>query len=175
MNPLPVASELHRIFSSLRLTEPPFSIADVLAHLFPEVQIGARRMKNCASMLEVYDGPLADGTRAFISYDPMLSRGARRFFVAHELAHWIFDYSRRPEWDPADGAWRPLSERRADFFASGFLVPSWCLHPMVDFYLDDPSFERRVARLARRFVVANYHMKARVFDLYLFRRFSIHV
>jgi hypothetical protein len=179
-----VHSAIHRIFTTLNYRDPYFSISTVMEKMYPEVDVVARDMRDHAR-IDIYSTPLPSGRRATIFYRERAHHSTQRFSIAHELAHWEFDCNRGQT--IPDGrvcgpsvTGKPLSERRADYFASELLAPLWVLDGLVEFDIypdrDDEDAiaqrDQRVQRLASKFNLSLACMSRRVFDLAEWRKIS---
>jgi Zn-dependent peptidase ImmA (M78 family) len=79
---------------------------------------------------------LLSGSSAAIATNPAFVRGdsqeVRRFSLAHELCHLLFDRNRAVDLAIASGPWAPRDlERRANAFAAAFLMPSQLVERLV--------------------------------------------
>lgn len=176
-----VHAAIHRIFTRMEYSEPPFSVSSVMEEMFPEVDVIGREMAEHA-MLEVYKRPLGNGRRALIAYNEGDHHSTQRFSILHELSHWIFEFDCGQRLDGAVACGtpgrKPLAERRADYFAAEVLAPLWILDRHVAFTIypekDDPDAtkdrDQRIQRLASKFNVSRICMRNRVFDLAAWRK-----
>ena len=85
------------------------------------------------------------------------SANARRFTMAHELCHIVFDRNRARSVSHVSGPWAmPEIEQRANAFAAYFLVP---YHLLADSGIDYSSMTlKEFEGLARRFRVSRSHL-----------------
>lgn len=182
-----VIAAIHRLHAKLKYREPPFSVSNAIEKLFPDVDVIGREIRQHGK-IDIYAEPLPNGKRATITYRKRAHHSTQRYTCAHELAHWIFDVDcgRRVETvsavcDPGKAdAGKPPSERRADFFASEFLMPLYLLDEMVDFLIFPPDADQdeidardtKIQRLASRFNVSFLCAQRRVFDLHHWRQLS---
>jgi Zn-dependent peptidase ImmA (M78 family) len=177
-----VTDEIHlavrRIHDAMDFRDPPFSTSRILEEMFPTVEVVQRKLAHYG-LIEVYPRALPSGKRAVIAYHDGSHHSTQRFTIAHELAHWIFDF-REGEAMPrvSCGGPRGDEERRADRFAAELLAPLAVLDRHARFTLrpdpdDDDAILKRdqaVQRLASRFNVSLMCMRNRVRDLERWRK-----
>lgn len=174
-----VHAEVHRIFSAVDFRAPPFSTTTVTERLFPELAIHGAPLDQFAR-IEVFHEPLASGKQAIITYDDRSAHPTHRFSIAHEIAHWAFDFrcGKNPSAVVQCGErGKSEAERRADYFAAELLAPLWILDGHCRFKLgeledaDDRAEQRNgTQRLASRFNVSLKCMQLRLRDLALWRQ-----
>lgn len=176
---------IHGIHREMGYTVPPYSVSNVMESLFPEVDVVGRPNMTQHAVIEVYPAALANGKRAVIAYNENDHHSTQRFSIAHELAHWLFDF-RRGAFIPTEsalacgGGRKSVLERRADYFAAELLAPLWVLDGMVSFGVfpdkeDEDAVARRdqqIQRLASRFNLSMKAMRNRVYSLHYWRKIS---
>lgn len=183
-NDLEVYAQVHAIHARLGLTSPPFSTHQIFSTLYPMIKVVPREMQHHAT-IEVY-AQAVDGVAAVVAYREAAHHSTHRFSCSHELAHWIFDFkegSHHTTEMPACFSGRgekPAHERRADHFAAELLVPLHVLDAFTGFAIHfsaededaDLDFRSGAQRLASRFNVSLACMKARLYDLYHWRKLA---
>jgi len=137
--------------------EPPFSLSSIIRSVFPTVIVTGRDLP--AGVEEVAaltcDGPL-------IIYRRDLPLGARRFAIAHALAHLLYDADTKGV-QPG----RPFSVRReirADVFALELLAPhvSMIRHVLIWPSAGEPSNADQSVRIAASFGVPPVEIDKRI-------------
>lgn len=170
-----VHAQLHAIFKQLDYRQPPFSTSHAIETLFPQLDVIGASIDEFAR-IEVFDEPLPSGKRAIVTYDDKSAAPTHRFSIAHELAHWIFDFrcgAERATVECGRRGGKSVSEQRADYFAAEFTAPLWILDQHVKFRLhaDESDVDEMAAlknhtqRMASRFNVSLRCMQMRLRDL----------
>lgn len=174
-----VHAAVYQIFTDAKLTVPSFRTSTIIDALFPEIDVTGEAIEAFAK-IQVWDEPLPSGKRATITYDEKSLHPTHRFSIAHELAHWLFDFRRgtlRPTVLCGRRGGKAIIERRADYFAAELLVPLWILDGDCDFSLDmsDDIDERseiknKTQLLASKYNVSLRCMQMRLKDLHYWRQ-----
>lgn len=170
-----VHAELHAIFKQLDYSRPPFSTSHAIETLFPQLDVIGAPLDEFAR-IEVFAEPLPSGKRGIITYDDKSAAPTHRFSIAHEIAHWIFDFRRGEALAHVECGRRggkSIAEQRADYFAAEFCAPLWILDQHVKFKLhadeSDPdevaALKNHAQRMASRFNVSLRCMQMRLRDL----------
>jgi Zn-dependent peptidase ImmA (M78 family) len=90
----------------------------------------------------------------------------RRFTLAHELCHLIFDREYGDELAIATGPWAPLAiEQRANAFSAAFLMPTWLLRDAFDAIGLPAPDPKAIRSLSARLKVSASSLVDRLYNL----------
>lgn len=175
-----VLATVRELHSDMGYVEPPFSTSKAIVKLFPEIRVVGKKLDRHAE-IHVYRRPLPSGVQAKIFYAAQDHHSTQRFSIAHELGHWLFCCDRGKQIPDAFSCTpesRQMRERRANFFASEFLVPLVVLDRFVTFEINPPrddedaigARDQEIQRIASWFNVSMLCARWRVQALERWRR-----
>lgn len=149
-----IATSLRRRSEQL---EPPYSTRQIIETCFPGTVVTGRMLDRATDEVVQVDQHAFRSHRAphIIVYNRRRSTAARRYAIAHALAHIIFDGKR----------WRnrhanPDAELRCDRFADELLVPLAVLREYVCKWPDDP--DRETFLDMRDQIASHFHVPSKV-------------